>query len=251
MAGKQVVLDGQILHGSDRFGIWRVHSLEGWDESPPEKTGSADVVNGHGTVSAPVYYGQRTVLVKGRLSAGGPELAVDAKRRLSALLQGPGSLVVVSSDGVALTAVARRGRITPGSVSGRWLTFEMELKFDDPFRYGSQRVFQGAAGDAFGVFQRGYSPAWPVLTVTGNFPGGYEVTLNGRTVSVNKPLASGSTHTLDMRTGILRQNGTRIYGAIDMAEYFTINPGMKQSFWSNPLSGGSGTFKLSLRDTYI
>jgi len=250
LASKQVTLEGQVLHGHDRYGWWQVNKIEGWDETPPEKSTQSDVVNGHGAIAVPVYYGSRTVTVSGRLVAKGHELALQAKRALSALLLDSGQFSTVSDDGVELHAQAWRGRITPGPVLGRWMTFDLELKFPDPFRYGNSRPFSSAVGAPVEVFQRGTAPAWPVVTVTGSMPEGYELTLGGQLVEVTKGLASGSTHTIDMRTGILRENGSRIYGSIGIAEYFAVKPGPSQSFYSVAATG-SGNATIRFNDTYI
>lgn len=251
MAGKQVSLDGQVLHGHDRFGWWQVNTIDGWDETPPEKSTPSDVVNGHGSIPVPVYYGPRTVTLKGRLIAKSHELAVDAKRRLSALLQESGELVVVDGGGVALSAQASRGRITPGPVKGRWLPFDMELKFPDPFKYGASRSFNVALGSAVTVYQRGYFGAWPIITVTGSAPGGYAVSLGGRLVRVVAPLVSGSPHTLDMRTGILRAGGVRVHAGITVAEYWTVPPGIRSVVGTAPVTTGTATVAVSFKDTYI
>jgi len=251
LASKQVSLDGQVLHGHDRYGWWQVNKIEGWDETPPEKSTQSDVVNGHGAIAVPVYYGSRTVTITGRLIAKNHELAVDAKRMLAALLQESGDFVVFSDGGVALSARAFRGRITPGPVAGRWLTFDMELRFPDPFRYGAARTFSVALGTSVSVYQRGYFGAWPVLTVTGTAPGGYAVSLDGRLVRITAPLVSGSPHTLDMRTGVLRAGGSRVYSGIAEAEYFSIPPGSPSTFVTSINTTGSATVAISLNDTFI
>ena len=251
MVSKQVTLDGQILHGHDRYGWWQVNKIEGWDETPPEKSTQSDVVNGHGSIPVPVYYGTRTVTITGRIIAKNHELAVDAKRRLTALLQEAGSFVVVSDDGIALTAEASRGRISPGPVKGRWLTFDMELRFPDPFRYGASRPFSVALGSAVTVFQRGTVEAWPVAIVTGSAPGGYTLNKGGRQVRVTAPLTSGNAHTIDMRTGILKVGESRVYGGITTAEYWSIAPGPRQTVSASAITTGSATVRLDYYDTYI
>lgn len=251
LPSKEVKLDGQILHGTDRFGWWQVKEIIGWDETPPEKSNSSDVVNGHGEVPAPVYYGPRTVSLKGRLVAKNHELAISAKRVISALLQSAGEFVVTSSDGIPLTGVASRGRITPGGVQGRWLPFEMELRFSDSFRYGKAREAETSLGTSVEVFHRGTVPAWPVLTVSGSAPGGYALSIGGRLVRVTAPLVSGSPHTLDMRTGILRAGGSRVYAGIAEAEYFSVPRGLPSLLVTSLNTTGSGTVRADFYDTYI
>src|SRR5690606_7429585 len=108
-----------------------------------------------------------------------------------------------------------------------------------------------ALGTSVSVFQRGTVPAWPVVTVTGSAPGGYAVSLGGRLVRVTAPLVSGSPHTLDMRTGILRAGGSRVYMGIAEAEYFAVPPGSPRTFVTSINTTGSATVSISLNDTYI
>lgn len=246
---KSVTLDGQIIHGLDRFGSWRVLGMEGWDETPAEKTNSEARPLDDGDYEAEVFYGPRLVTLNGRLAARNPNLAFDARERLTALLHTPGTFQV-DQMGLPRWATARRGRIKPGQIKGRYLPFQMELRFIDPRKFGGAQSFSGPVGSAFDVYQRGKFEATPIVTVTGSFSAGYDLQLNGRLVSITKSLASGSTHTIDMRTGILRQNGAVIAGGFSYSELLKVNPGTAQSFYTVAASG-SGTVRLDYRDTYM
>lgn len=246
---KSVTLDGQTIHGLDRFGSWRVLSMEGWDETPVEKTNSEARPIADGDYEAEVFYGPRLVTLNGRLSARSPGDAFTARERLTSLLHAPGRFQV-DQFGLPRWATARRGRIKPGQIKGRHLPFQMDLRFIDPRKFGEKQSFSGAVGTSFDVFQRGTFEATPVVTVTGSFASGYDLNLNGRLVSITKSLASGSTHTIDMRTGILRQNGAVIAGGFSYSELIKVNPGMAQNFYAVAASG-SGTVRLDYYDTYM
>lgn len=250
MAGKQVGLGDQILHGHDRYGWWQVNKIEGWDETPPEKTNTVEVVNGHGSFPMPVYYSSRTVTVTGRLIAKNHQLAVEAKRRLSSLLQQPSNFVVASDDFLPITAIANRGRITPGPVSGRWLTFDLELKFPDSFRYGERRYKAVASGSAEIVFHRGTTEAWPSVSVSGSMPDGYTVTIGGQSVSVPMGITSGVTHTIDYRRRRLYINGSLFMGAFGSQNFRSIPHGVRTNV-SLSATSGSGTAGVTVYDTYI
>lgn len=246
---KSVTLDGQIIHGIDRFGSWRVLSMEGWDETPAEKTNSEARPLADGDYEAEVFYGPRLVTLNGRLSAKSPGDAFTARERLTSLLHAPGRFQV-DQFGLPRWATARRGRVKPGQIKGRHLPFQMELRFIDPRKFGEKQSFSGAVGTPFNVFQRGTFEATPIVTVTGSFGSGYDLNLNGRLVSITKSLASGSTHTIDMRTGILRQNGAVIAGGFSYSELLKVNPGTAQSFYAVAASG-AGTVRLDYYDTYM
>ena len=246
---KSVTLAGQILHGSDRFGLWRIHSLEGWKETPSEKSNTEARALADGDYDAEVFYASRLVTVNGRLSAINSESAFMASERLSSLLRAP-SLFSVDQFGMMRWGTARRGRIAPGAIRGRHLPFQLELRFNDPYKYGAKVAFSGAVGTAFDVHQRGTTPAWPLITVTGSMPGGYEVMIGGQLIEVTRALTTGNPHTIDTRTGILRVNGAVVVGGLGIAELFRIQPGLPQSVYSVPKTTGTGTVKLDITDTY-
>lgn len=250
MAGKQIMLGDQILHGNDRYGWWQINKIEGWDETPPAKSNTVDRVNGHGSYPATVYYGSRTVTLSGRLVAKNHALAAEAKRRLTALLQVPSNLVVASDDLTPIAGTANRGRISPGPVQGRWMTFDVELTFPDPFKYGERRSVSVASGASDTVFHRGTVEAWPTVSVSGNMPGGYTVTLGGQSVSVPMGIPSGATHTIDYRRRRLYINGELFMGAFGSQNFKSVAPGQRTSV-SLSASSGSGTASVTVYDTYV
>lgn len=247
---KAITLDGQIIHGLDRFGLWRVTSIDGWKETPPEKSNSEARALADGDYDAEVFYGSRLVTVNGRLSAKNPEMAFSASERLASLLRAPG-MFSANQFGMMRSGVARRGRIAPGHIKGRHLPFQMELRFIDPYKYGDKQSFSGAVGTDFDVYQRGTVPAWPLITVTGSMPNGYEISLGTQLIQVTRPVTSGNPHTIDTRTGILRVNGAVVAGALGIAELFRVNPGLPQSVYALAPFTGTGTVKCDVTDTYI
>lgn len=250
MPTKQVLIGGLALHGEDRAGQWVVEELEGWYEPPAPKGTTSERVNGHGEIDVPDYYGARTPTVSGILFHKGRGLAVSAMERLSANMSLEAKKLVVTDAGLSRWANAKLAGLDWTEVTRGTMRFQARFKCVDPFKYGESRSFSAAVGSPVDVFHRGTVPAWPVVTVTGSMPEGYELTLGGQLVEVTKGLASGSTHTIDMRTGILRENGSRVYGSIGIAEYFMVKPGSRQSFYSVAASG-SGTATVRFNDTYI
>lgn len=242
---KAITLDGQIIHGLDRFGLWRINSLEGWKETPPEKSNSEARALADGDYDAEVFYGSRLVTVNGRLSATNPEMAFSASERLSGLLRAP-SLFSVDQFGMMRSGMARRGRIAPGQIKGRHLPFQMELRFIDPYKYGEKHTETGSPGSPASLFHRGTADAWPVVTVSGSSASGYLLTFNGRTVTVTRALVAGSPHTLDFRTGILRVGGSVARGGIGTANFGPIPPGLPKLMTIN-----AGNISVAYHDTFI
>lgn len=243
---KSVTLDGQIIHGLDRFGLWKINSMEGWDETPGEKSNSEPRPLSDGDFDAPVFYGPRLVTLNGRLSARSPGDAFTARERLTSLLRNPGRFQV-DQFGLPRWANARRGRIKPGQIKGRHLPFQMELRFIDSYKYGASYAVVGTSTSPASLFQRGTVPAWPVVTVNNASTGtGYTLSLNGKTVVVTKSLFSAQTHTIDFRTGILRQDGVVIRGGLSTANFSPINPGLPQN-----MSTTAGSITVRYSDTYI
>lgn len=243
---KSVVLDGQILHGQDSYGWWQVNDIDGgWDQAPPEKSNPEARPLADGDYDADVRYGPRLVPVTGRLVARTPEMAFLARERLTSLLQSPAPFQV-EQHGFRRWATARRGQIRPGKIRGRFLTFTMELRFNDPRKFGDQHIVPGSAGSDAALYQRGTAPAWPLVLVSGSSGGGYTLNLNGKAVTVTAPLVGGTSHTVDYRTGILRIGGAVYRGGLGAANFSPILPGMPQ-----PMSISAGNFSATYFDTFI
>lgn len=253
MADELVSLDGFALTGPTREGMWkRLDEFEGWFDSPEPRRDSVSRVNGDGIIRSNVYFESRLLTFKGRVTSRNHDYLHEAANRIAALPGRGNKKLVVDGHGPTQWAmVDPRGKVTVAFPMDSRMEFQIPLEAVDSFKYGDSRSFNGSIGTAFDVFHRGTVPAWPIITVTGSLPGGYELTLGGQLVQVTKGLASGSTHTIDMRTGILRENGSRVYGSIGIAEYFTVDPGLPQSFYSVASTTGSGTATVRFYDTYI
>jgi len=243
---KTVMLDGQILHGLDQYGWWQVNEMDGWDQSPEEKSNTEERPLADGDYDTVVRYSRRLVTMSGRLVAKTPEQAFLARERLSALLRDTGVFQVEQMNFARWSPFARRGRISPGRIRGRLLTYRAEIRFNDPRKFGEQHTVPGSVGSPGSVFHRGTHPAWQVVTVTGSSGGGYTITLNGQSVVVTQPLVSGTPHVLDYRTGILRIGGSVIRGGISTAGFSPVLPGMPQD-----MSISAGSFSALYHDTFI
>lgn len=248
---KQVLLGDQILHGQDRAGQWVVEKLAGWYEAPEAKGGGEARPLSDGDFEGQVNYGPRMVTVDGILFHRSRGELVSAMERFNGLAKLTAQKLVVTDAGLSRYANVK-------SLGTSWTAhtldasrFQVRLKSDDSFKYGESYAPSGAVGSAFDVFQRGTVEAWPVVTVSGSLPGGYELTLGGRLVSVTRAVTSGSPHTLDMRTGILRVGGSVARGGYSYSELFSVKPGLPQSFYSVANTSGSGTATVRYSDKFI
>lgn len=248
-----VILGGVELNDpSSPWGYLEIDDIDGWWNSPAAKQDQNSRVNQDGDYPAETYYESRFITLGGALAATSASAKWAGYEMISGLLdQGERKLTINADGNTRWAIVGRNGQPEIDVVANRLIEYQMTLKATDPYKYGEPREESGAVGTAIDLFHRGNATVWPVITVTGSMPGGYELTLGGRLVEVIKPLASGSTHTIDMRTGILKENGDRAMKVFGIAEYFGIKPGAVQSFWSTPRTSGSGSVKINFNDTYI
>lgn len=253
MANELVTLDGYPLTGVTRDGVWkRLGEIEGWWDSPPPRRQRADRTNGDGSFRTPIEYGNRLITYEGRVISKNHDYLHQAAGILTALGHRGKTKFLVQGHGPTQWAmVDPRDSVKTSFETDSYLQFQIPLEAIDPFKYGAANSFSVALGSAVNVFHRGTVPAWPVVTVTGSAPGGYAVSLGGRLIRVTAPLVSGTPHTLDMRTGILRVGGSRVHSAITVAEYWSVKPGARQAANTAPVTTGSGTVKFDFYDTYI
>lgn len=247
---KQVLLGDQILHGQDRAGQWVVEKLTGWYEAPQSKGDGGERPLADGDYEAQRFYGPRMVTVDGILFHKGRGQLVSAREQLNVRASLNKHDLVVTDAGLTRRLVVKALGVDWIEATRDASRFQVRLRADDPRKFGDSQRFSGSVGAAFDVYQRGAHPATPVVTVSGSMPSGYDLTLNGRLVTVTKGLSSGSTHTIDMRTGILRQNGVVVAGGFSYSELLKVNAGLPQSFYSVAASG-SGTVRLDYYDTYM
>jgi hypothetical protein len=211
-------------------GPYRVADISGWDDLPPSRVDDVARANQHGSFDAPVWSSARTVTVEGYCIDPDlrDQLLIDLGRTL--ILGGdddPGELAVTFA-GRTLTANARLTRSSrtlklwgPGHFG--WIA---EWWAADPFRYGSSvtgttGLPEDTGGLEFPLFADGFldfgdlgapgritmdnpgsAPAYPVYTVTGPVPAGFELrhVETGRRLRWGSAVPTGSEITLDCRT---------------------------------------------------
>lgn len=247
---KQVSLGGKILHGEDRSGQWITEKLTGWYDVPTTKGDGGERPLADGDYVADRFYGPRMVTIDGILFHRGRGTLITAMESVGVAASNQASKLLITDAGLSRYSTVKTLGVDWSEATPTASRFQIRLRADDPRKFGEVRSFNTAVGSPIDVFQRGSFPATPTVTVTGSMPSGYDLSLNGRLVSITKSLASGSTHTIDMRTGILRQNGTVVAGGFSYSELLKVEPGMPQNFFASAASG-SGTVRLDYYDTYI
>lgn len=246
MPTKQVLLGGQILHGEDRAGHWVVEKLTGWYEAPESKGGGEARPLSDGDFEGQVNYGPRMVTVDGILFHRSRGELVSAMERFNGLAKLTSQKLVVTDAGLSRYSNVK-------SLGTSWTAhtldasrFQVRLKSDDSYKYGESYAVSGSSGSPASLFHRGTVPAWPVVTVSGSSAGGYTLTLNGKSVVVTRALVSGTSHTVDFRTGIVRAGSAVVRGGLSTANFSPINPGLPQD-----MSTTAGSITVRYSDTFI
>lgn len=251
MPTKQLALGAQIIHGTTREGEWVTEKLTGWYETPATKGNEEERALADGDYDAQLYYASRMITIDGILFFSNRGLAIQALEALAVASSLASRALIVTDFGLTRFANVKSQGVDFTPMTTNAIRWQIRLKATDPYKYGEAQSFSGAVGSGFDVYQRGTVPANAVVTVTGSFPGGYELTLGGRLVSVTRAVTSGSPHVLDMRTGILRVGGAVARSGFEYAELFKVQPGIPQNFYSVARTSGSGTVKLAFNDTFI
>ena len=245
--GELVTLDGFPLSGVTRDGIWKINSMPGWNQRPPVKRNRESRTSGDGSFKTPVFYENRLITINGRLFTKNHDYLHQAEGILNALGHRGGVKLLVEGHGPTQWAtVDPRDSPDLTVITGTFLQFQIPLEATDPFKYGESYTVAGSSSTPAALFHRGTVPAWPVVTVTGTSAGGYTLTLNGKSVVVTQALVSGSPHTIDFRTGILRAGGAVVRGGLSTANFSPVNPGLSQN-----MTITAGLFTAKYSDTYI
>lgn len=228
--------------------------IDGWDDGVDMRRTVVDRPNSGGSYDAPGYPDARVISISGRVLANSVEELENIGRRITGLLANgkPGRVQVSTALGVqwADCRLAARTRFTP-DFSRRNATFQLQLWCADPRKFGDAAQFQGATGAVISAHHRGNYDASPVISVSGNMPGGYRLTCNGQTVTVSVPAVQGATHSINFRLRRLRVNGTAHFAAFTENQFWTLPPGEASNVLITPVAGGSGVATINVIDTYI
>lgn len=247
---KSIVLNGQILHGTDRTGTYRTTQLEGFFDSAPPKLQDTARAWQDGDYDLPVRYGARPVTIGGRVVCPSVGQAVLVRDRLAGLVQGKVRLQVMDQGKTTWADV----KLTdPATVkrTGRVVRFQYHLRAPDPRRYGDTRTLAVATGSPISVSHGGTYNATPSFIIRGSMPGGYTITVDGWNYTVTRPLVTGQPHRVDYNNGRLYVNGTLTQGNLGNTNRAPIPPGQLVGVGLYPVTTGSGSADMTIIDTYI
>lgn len=239
-AGAEFVGDG----GKARLTIEQFEGLYDGVSPRGERT---ERPTGDGEFDSTMYLTGRSGAITGLLNATSPFDYEKALREIASLpFRTPMPLTAHTEEG-ALWISARRADAPSIQhlVYGRTARFQIPWFASDPRWYGEAQEFTGSSVT---VYQRGSFEAAPIIEITGSRPSGYTVASQGRSFVVTRALSSGDTHRIDMRTGWLYENGTLVSSGVGAARTFLIPPDDPVTV---TVSGGSGSMKVKVADTYV
>ena len=247
-----LIIDGMELNDPQyRYGRLEVDDIDGWWNPPSRKTNDTARSNGDGDYGGENHFESRYVSITGAFIAKGESERWKGAGELAALLStGPKLMTISIDDDVQTAMVKATDQADLSWVAPRLAEFTIQVKADDPYKYGERRYTSVASGAAGTVFHRGTVDAWPSVTISGNMPDGYAVTIGGQSVSVPMGVPSGVTHTIDYRRRRLFINGDLFMGAFGSQDFRPVPRGLRTSV-SLSATSGSGTAGVTVYDTYI
>lgn len=247
-----LILDGVELNNpTGRHGYFEVDDIDGWWKTPSRKTRDEARPNSDGDFGSLDHYEARFVTIKGAFAAkSAPDRWAGADQLTALLSRGP-AVMAIRIDGQRQWAKVKLVDFDGNWVAPRLFEYSVQVKAVDPRKFGSTETFTVSTGGAsVGVYQRGQYAATPVVTISGNMPGGYRLAKGGKLITIDKPLGA-AVHELDLSTGILRIGGAVTEGGLNKFEWDTIAPGASQGITLTPQTTGTGTAAIEITDTYI
>lgn len=262
MTNDSIMLDGLELSGPSRYGDGSAN-LSGWWGRPDPKGQNVPVENADGDLDLPIWMGPRYVTITGLLRATSHDTAHEWMDRANGLLQGYGPSAGDQQAGGRLQVAGHGGSrwapvkwdasadITP--ITDLLVSYQFKVKSPKPQKFGDVQTATIPASLSYTVlFHRGNTVAYPVVVVSGSAPGGYTMrTEGGTTYTVTRPLVSGTTHTIDMRTGRLMVGNQFVAGGVSSSGIWRVFQGSQVPVRIQPLTTGSPVMTVSTFDTYI
>jgi hypothetical protein len=252
LATELIILDGQTLNGADRLGDWKTNSLEGWWDSPEPRGEEAERPQADGDFDLEVFYKARYVTITGRLRAETHEALHQGMNRFSALVQKRARLQVSGHGPAQWADVRRASGLSIAPVTDTFAHWQVRLKAVDPRKFGDLNTFTATPGAPTTVYHRGNYPALPKITVMGDTPNGYTLTVNGWSYTVSVPLVAGSPHVIDYNDGRLRIGGAVVQNSLGTTNTEYVWPGQSEQFSiSRTTPAGSPVATMEVLNTYI
>ena len=100
------------------------------------------------------------------------------------------------------------------------------------------------------VTNQGNATAWPVVTVSGDFPGGFRLTSGTRAVEFGFAVFPQSPVVVDM-AGSVWVGGAERSHWLRRRDWISVPPQGSASIALDPLAGGTGRAVVAVRDTWL
>lgn len=255
-----ITLDGYQLNGTNEYGKWEVVTpLEGWWTTPAVKGETVDRANADGEFDLPVFNAARLITINGTFRGETVGAFHRGLNKLASLVQsGPAQFTVEGYGPTQAATVKRNGSELSVPVPD-YAQWQLRLKAVDPRKFGPERRYPILVSpetvqtqDTATVRQYGNYSGFVVAEMRGDFPGGYRlIGPNGKEFRVTAPLVPGQVHRVDFSEGILQIDGAYTSGFVPVADVWAIPHDTDVSIQLEPLTTGTGSADLFVRDTYI
>lgn len=289
MAGETATLTdnhGVTLHtigsGGPKLGQHNWASLEGWFGGVSIRLRGGEPRLGDGDFPGRINRSGRTLTLSGWSEFATVEDMRSASRLISGLFAPEDHVegatlgrLRVQLDRDLTAAVRLDGTLkVVESAAGMTVDWEIPLYAPDPHLYGpNQRTPITMSGsNSLGLFwplfapdgvldfdgdgttlmltNSGNAPAYPRITIEGDYPGGFAIILGGRSVQFQAPTYRQSPVVVDMR-GFVTVRGVDRSSYLTVREWTAVPPHGSLPIDFVPLKGGTGLVTATIQDTYL
>ncbi|QNV40671.1 hypothetical protein IDM48_04515 [Rothia amarae] len=238
---------------------------------------------GHGFFAVPSLRTGRELTLSGTLVFDTEQNRLLADRFLSGVLwDGEFGTLTVTTDDLTLTSTVKLGGEIKHSYLGMTaLEVQIPLTAPDPFLYAPARVAQvfpagfgqglvyplfttkrnqdgvpvldwgKSAPIASALPNEGNADAFPVITVRGDFPAGFSLTWNGRSITYPSTVAASTPVVVDSKTGSVLVGGMDQTYKLTSRDWFTVPAGSSFQPRITALAPSNGWADVSLSSTYM
>lgn len=231
--------------------------LVGWDDAPAVRFDAIERAHGDGDHDlSEVLYEARIMTVSGLCHArSSEELGVFRNRLMAIPTTGVRATVstfgtTTFADNSATASASKFEVVVPGSIA----RYQFARRFSNPRRYGRLNKSTSASDGSFTTSHYGNARAstrFVVSATSSNTGSRWRITGPGdRSIVVTAPLQPGHPHEYDMFTGQLRIDGVLQYGAVEIADSWSIPPGRILNHTVSASGTGVSVSALTY-DTYI